>query len=420
MLALQVARSQSVSMSSTQKRGHSASLDTPRQPTFSAPLEPLPCPQAGEDDTLMNSRSESLTGSQIAQVKQELTKDDSLQGLRSSIHFPPNHMSKDSPPPQGWPSAAHSRHATPAPDFTTLPPHFALATSLPPLTARIGGNNEYDGPAPSDRTPTAESNPQLAAAQHIATCVCHEIDMWLKPFDRQMVELVQLYQRLEDKVDLIATSPPNVTHLMPIPHPAPVSQAAPSMAAPTTARQLTQNTQSHTILVPPVLPAPRAPATHSQGVPETVQVLEHVPVTDTMLVALDPTPPTHIADAVEFPSLEETRLAIPSHHIKCNVENKAVWDRQWRQVPGATGPSHTPQTTKDAAWVDGDDSLIPLRSSHVCPLFASVATQKVVAQHLTATPRGWQDQIIVPGVHLLFFDRAPPPPPPPTFLFRYV
>jgi hypothetical protein len=40
--------------------------------------------------------------------------------------------------------------------------------------------------------------------------------------------------------------------------------------------------------------------------------------------------------------------------------------------------------------VDDDDSLIPLHSSCIHPLFASVATQKVVAQHQKATTTGDQ------------------------------
>jgi hypothetical protein len=77
-LALSDARSRLVSVSSVQKRGRSASLNTPRQPSFQAHIEPSPCPSAGEDDTPMNSPNESLTGMQIAQVKQELVEDDPL------------------------------------------------------------------------------------------------------------------------------------------------------------------------------------------------------------------------------------------------------------------------------------------------------------------------------------------------------
>jgi hypothetical protein len=77
-LALKDARSRSASVTTVRKCGRSASLDTPRQSTFQAHIEPSPCPSAGEEDTPMNSPSESLTGSQIAQVKQELVEDDPL------------------------------------------------------------------------------------------------------------------------------------------------------------------------------------------------------------------------------------------------------------------------------------------------------------------------------------------------------
>jgi hypothetical protein len=80
LVALEEARSRSASVSTVQKRGRSTSLDTPRQSSFSAHSEPLPCPQAGEDDTPMNSPSKSLTGSQIAQVKLKLVEDDPLRG----------------------------------------------------------------------------------------------------------------------------------------------------------------------------------------------------------------------------------------------------------------------------------------------------------------------------------------------------
>jgi hypothetical protein len=175
-LALTVARSRSASVSSMRKRGRSASLDMPHQSYFIAPTEPSPCPQAGEDDTPMNSLSELLTGSQIAQVKQELAKDTSLHGLHSLIHNPSNRMNEDSPPPQSWPSTAHSCHTTPAPDFTILLLHFSPVADLPPFTARLGNNNENDGPAPSDHTPTAELDPQMAAAHHITNCIHREID----------------------------------------------------------------------------------------------------------------------------------------------------------------------------------------------------------------------------------------------------
>jgi hypothetical protein len=83
--------------------------------------------------------------------------------------------------------------------------------------------------------------------------------------------------------------------------------------------------------------------------------MAHIPVTDAMSEVPNPISPFPIADAAEFPSLEETRLAIPSRRVKRNMENKAVWERQWRQVPGATGPSPTPQPMPEAASVDDDN-----------------------------------------------------------------
>jgi hypothetical protein len=200
-LALKDARSRSVSVSSVQKRGRSASLDTPRQSFFPAHAEPSPCPLAGEDDTPMNSPNESLTGTQIAQVKQELAEEDSLRGLRSSSHCPDNAMSDDTPSPKTqWPSAAHSRHAMPVPNFTLLPSHFAPAAEMPPFTARIGGNDMDDGPAPLDRTPTAEPDLHMAATHHITNRVREEINWRLNPITRQLNTLTELIQRLADKV----------------------------------------------------------------------------------------------------------------------------------------------------------------------------------------------------------------------------
>jgi hypothetical protein len=161
----------------------------------------------------MNSPNESLTGSQIAQVTLELVEDDPLRGLRSSSHCPDNAMTDDSPSPPKtqWPSAAHSRHATPAPDFTRLPSHFTPAPDLPldttPFEARIGGNDADDGPAPSDRSPTAEPDPNMAVAHHITNCVRKEIDGRLNPITKQLNSLTQLIQRLADKVFEPATVP---------------------------------------------------------------------------------------------------------------------------------------------------------------------------------------------------------------------
>jgi hypothetical protein len=76
-----------------------------------------------------------------------------------------------------------------------------------------------------------------------------------------------------------------------------------------------------------------------------------------------PISPDPIANAAVFPSLEEARLAIPSRRVKHNAENKAVRDRQWRQVPGATGPLPTTTPMTDHACVDDDDGHIHLHSS---------------------------------------------------------
>jgi hypothetical protein len=375
-LALKDAGSRSASVNTVRKRGRSASLDTPRQSTFQAHIEPSPCPSAGEDDTPMNSPSESLTGSQIAQVKQELVEDDPLRGLRSSSHCPDNAMTDDSLPPNAeWPSAAHSRHATPAPDFTRLPSHFTPAPDFPPNTtpfmARIGGNDEDDGPAPSDRTHTEEPDPAMAAAHHITNAVRHKVEQRLNPIVLQLNSLTGLMQRLSNKV----FSMPNI-----------VTKAAPTAAAPTTAR--TQNVSHHTIPVLKDTPVPRVPSTLSQEIPVTVTVPSHVPVTDAMSEDPIPVPSLEPVDAVMFPSLEETRLAIPSRRVKRNAENKAAREKQRSSVPGATGPNPTPLPAPHVARVDDDDGHIPLRTSRVRPMFASVATQKALKDHQAVTTTG--------------------------------
>jgi hypothetical protein len=144
-----------------------------------------------------------------------------------------------------WPSVAHSRHATPAPDFTLLPPHFMPATGFPPFTAHIGGNNDDDRPAPSDRTPTAEPDPNMAAAHLINNRVREEIDWRLNPITRQLNTLTELMQRLSDKV---FAPPPAVT------------QAAPSKATPAHAHSHTQNEKPSYPPGPQTVPSPQAPA----------------------------------------------------------------------------------------------------------------------------------------------------------------
>jgi hypothetical protein len=381
-LALKDARSRSASVNTARKRGRSASLDTPRQLAFQAHIEPSPCPPAGKDDTPMNSPSDSLTGSQIAQVKRELVKNDPLRGLRSSSHCPDNAMTNDSPPKPEWPSAAHSRHATPAPDFTHLPSHFTPAPDMapdafPPFTARIGGNDEDDGPAPSDRTPTAEPDPAMAAAHHITNAVRHEVEQRLNPIVLQLNSLTGLMQRLSDKV--FAT-------------PAVGTKAAPPAAAPTPTR--TQNVSHSTIPVSKDTPTPRVPATNSQGTTDAVTVPSHVPVTDAMSEDPNPVPFPEPVDAVMFPSLEETRLAIPSRRVKRNAENKATREKQRSSVPGATGPIPTPLPAPHGARIDDDDGHIPLRTSRVRPMFASVATQKAMKEHQNVITTGNQARAV--------------------------
>jgi hypothetical protein len=382
-LALKDARSRSASVNTARKRGRSASLDTPRQSTFQAHVEPSPCPLAGEEDTPMNSPSESLTGSQIAQVKQELVENDPLRGLRSSSHCPDNAMTDDSSPPAKteWPSAAHSRHATPAPDFTRLPSHFTPAPDMSPnatpFEARFGGNNEDIGPAPSDRSPTAEPDPAMAAAHHITNAVRHEVEQRLNPIVLQLNSLTGLMQRLSDKV--FAT-------------PAVATKTAPPSATPNLA--LPQNIAHSTLPIRQDAPVPRAPATMSPGVVDTVTAPAHNTVTDAMSEVPDSVNFPEPVDAVMFPSLEETRLAIPSRRVKRNTENKAAREKQRSSVPGATGPTPTPLPALHDARVDDDDGHIPLRTSRVRPMFASVATQKTVNAHQAATTSGNQARAV--------------------------
>jgi hypothetical protein len=330
----------------------------------------------------MNLPSESLTGPQIAQVKQELTGDSSLRGLHSSIHYPPNRMDEDKAP-LPWPSAAHSRHATLAPSFAHLLAHFAPTPDLLPFTARLGGTDDNNGLAPSDHTPSAELDPQLVATHHITNRVRHKIDTWLNPITAQLNKLTELYQVLVDRMTPLPA--PNTVIAAPI-----VMQAVPVRAVPTLPREHTQNTDSSSIPVTWIPPALRTPAMHSQGVAKVVIVSNHNPVTDATSEVLEPTCLPNIADAAEFPSLEETCVAIPSR----NMRNKAAKARQWCSVPGATGPIPTLQAMMVAPQVDDDNGHIPLKLSHICPMFASIVTQKAVHQHQQATRTGAQARAV--------------------------
>jgi hypothetical protein len=358
-LVLEEARSRSASVISVRKRGQSASLDTPRRPTFFAPSEPSPCPPAGEDDTPMNSPNESLTGSQIAQVKRELVEDDPLRGIYSSSHCPANAMSDDTPQdatPIPWPSVAHSRHATPAPDFAILPTHFAPARELPPFTAHLPtGHGVDDVPDPSERTPSAEPDPNNVAAHLITNCVRHEIETRLNPLSKQLNTLTNIVQALADRVFANQpATPPVVT---------------------TTAHSRTQNVVHPTLPVLKDTPVPQAPETSSLGVPDIVTVPAHTTVTDATSAVPNPVNSSKPVNAVMFPSLEETRLAIPSRRINCNAENKAAREKQRSSIPGATGPTPTPLPAPHVARVDDDDGHIPLRTSRVRPMFASAPRQ---------------------------------------------
>jgi hypothetical protein len=170
--------------------------------------------------------------------------------------------------------------------------------------------------------------------------------------------------------------------------PAVETKAAPPPAAPTLAR--TQYVSHPTIPVSKDAPVPRAPSTNSRGMPDTVTVPSHIPVTDAMSEDPRPVPSLEPVDAAMFPSLEETRLAIPSRRVKRNAENKAAREEQRKSVPGATGPTPTPLPAPHVARIDDDDGHIPLRTSRVRPMFASVATQKAMKDHQTATTMGNQ------------------------------
>jgi hypothetical protein len=326
----------------------------------------------------MNSPNESLTGTQIAQVKRELVEDDPLRGIYSSSHCPANAMSDDTPPdaaPIPWPSVAHSRHATPAPDFAVLPTHFTPARELPPFTAHLPtGHGVDDVLDPSDRTPSAEPDPNNAAAHLITNCVRHEIESRLNPFSKQLHALTTIVQTLSDRIFA-------------------AQSAAPSVVA-TTARSHTQNAVHPTLPVLMNTPVPQAPVTASPGVPGMVTVPAHTTVTDATSAVPNPVNSSEPVDAVMFPSLEETRLAIPSRRVKHNAENKAAREKQRGSVPGATGPTPTPLPAPHAARVDDDDGHIPLRTSRVRPMFASVVTQKAMKDHQAATVTGNQARAV--------------------------
>jgi hypothetical protein len=98
---------------------------------------------------------------------------------------------------------------------------------------------------------------------------------------------------------------------------------------------------------------PRAPATMSPGVVDTVTAPAHNTVTDAMSEVPDSVNFPEPVDAVMFPSIEETRLAIPSRRVKRNAENKAAREK-----------------------------------------FASVATQKTVTAHQAATTSGNQARAV--------------------------
>jgi hypothetical protein len=118
------------------------------------------------------------------------------------------------------------------------------------------------------------------------------------------------------------------------------------------------------------------------------------PVTDATSAVPDSVPFPEPVDAAMFPSIEETRLAIPSRRIKHNMENKAAKEKQRRSVPGATGPIPTPLPAPHATRVDDDDGHITLRTSRVRPMFVSIITQKAMDQHQTATTTGNQAHAI--------------------------
>jgi hypothetical protein len=116
--------------------------------------------------------------------------------------------------------------------------------------------------------------------------------------------------------------------------------AAPPQATPVSAHPRTQNDTHPTIPVPKAAPVHRAPETCDQGTPDIVTVPTHNTVTDAMLEVPNSVNFTEPVDAAMFPSLEETRLAIPSRRVKHNTENKAAREKQRSSVPGATCPTH--------------------------------------------------------------------------------
>jgi hypothetical protein len=240
---------------------------------------------------------------------------------------------------------------------------------------RRTGHGTDDVPDPEDRTPSAEPDPIRAAEHHITNCVRHEIETRLNPFSKQLNALTTIVQTLSDR---IFASPP----------------AAPAQTTPANARPRTQNATPPTLPVLKDAPVPRAPATPSQGVPDIADVPSHNTVTDAMSEEPNSVNFTEPVDAVMFPSLEETRLAIPSRRVKRNAENKAAREKQRSSVPGATGPIPTPLPTPHAARVDSDDGHIPLRTSRVRPMFASIVTQKAMNQHQSATILGNQARLV--------------------------
>jgi hypothetical protein len=202
---------------------------------------------------------------------------------------------------------------------------------MPPFMAHLGNNDDTDGPAPSDHTPTADPVPNMAMAHHITNCVRHEIDTRLNPVISSLNALITMVQRIDrESTEHVCTNPPTPTP------PVAVTQAVPAKAVLTPACKPSQNIPSSNPPVLMVAPDPCPPVTCGQGGVESGKAPKHVPVTDATSEVPAPTLPSLTVDAVEFPSLEETRPAIPSHRVKCNAENKAARERQWRQVPGVS------------------------------------------------------------------------------------
>jgi hypothetical protein len=141
-------------------------------------------------------------------------------------------------------------------------------------------------------------------------------------------------------------------------------------------------------------PVARAPVTLSPSVEATVTAPVHNTVTDATSEVPDAVNLPEPVDAVMFPSLEETRLAIPSRRVKRNAENKAARVKQRSSIPGATGPIPTPLPAPHVTRVDDDDGHIPLRTSRVRPMFASIATQKTMNAHQAATTSGNQARAV--------------------------